>query len=141
MIKNDYGIKKCPITVRNPQANSIIERVQQTIPNIIHTFAIYDNKVDMEDPWSGILAATMFAIRYMVHTTTQHMPMQLVFSRDSFLNISHDNVNWKFIKERKQCLNKINNQRKNKKIIPYDYKVGHKVIVKGEQSAKYANTA
>jgi len=27
MIRNDYGMKKCPITVRNPQANSIVERV------------------------------------------------------------------------------------------------------------------
>ena len=52
MIKNDYGIKKRPITVRNPQANSIIERVHQTISNIIRTFAIYDTTVDMEDPWS-----------------------------------------------------------------------------------------
>ena len=140
MIKNDYGIKKRPITVRNPQANSIIERVHQTISNIIRTFAIYDTTVDMEDPWSGILSATMFAIRSTVHTTTQHTPMQLVFGRDSFLNISHD-ANWKFIKERKQRLIKINNQRENRKRIPYNYKIGDKVIVKGEQSAKYANAA
>jgi len=42
MIKNDYGIKKHPITVRNPQANSIIECVHQTISNIIRTIAIYN---------------------------------------------------------------------------------------------------
>jgi hypothetical protein len=94
----------------------------------------------MEDPWSGILSATMFAIRSTVHTTTQHTPMQLVFGRDSFLNISHD-ANWKFIKERKQRLIKINNQRENRKRIPYNYKIGDKVIVKGERSAKYANAA
>ena len=107
MIKNDYGIKKRPITVRNPQANSIVlERVHQTISNIIRTIAIYDTTVDMKDPWSELLAATMFAIRSTVHTTTQHTPIELVFGRDSFLNISHD-ANWKFIKERKQCLIKI----------------------------------
>ena len=38
MIRNDYGIKKRPITARNPQANAIIERVHQTIANIIRTF-------------------------------------------------------------------------------------------------------
>ena len=65
MIKNDYGIKKSPITVRNPQANSIVERVHQAISNIIRTFEIHDTTVDDEDPWSGILAATMFAIRSM----------------------------------------------------------------------------
>jgi len=36
---------------------------------------------------------------------------------------------------------KINNKCRNKKRNPYDYKVEEKVIVKGEQSAKYANTA
>ena len=84
MIRNDYGIKKRPITVRNPQANSIIERVHQTISNIIRTFKLHDTTMDEEDPWSGILAATMFAIRSTVHTTTQHTPMQLVFGRDAF---------------------------------------------------------
>ena len=66
--------------------------------------------------------------------------MQLVFGRDAFLNIAHD-ANWKYIKERKQWLIKINNIRENRRRIPYQYKIGDKVIVKGDQSAKYANTA
>ena len=140
MIKNDYGIKKRPITVRNPQANSIVERVHQTISNILRTFEIHDTTVDDEDPWSGILAATMFAIRSTVHTTTQSTPMQLVFGRDAFLNIAHD-ANWRYIKERKQRLIKINNIRENRKRVPYEYQIGDKVIVKGDHSAKYANVA
>jgi len=141
MIRNDYGIKKRPITVRNPQANSIVERVHQTISNILRTFKIHDTTVDDEDPWSGLLAATMFATRSTVHTTTQHTPMQLVFGHDAFLNIAHD-ANWKYIiKERKQRLIKINNKRENRKRIPYQYKIGDWVIVKGDYSAKYANIA
>jgi transposase InsO family protein len=35
MIKEDYGVKAKPITVRNPQANAIVERVHQVIGNII----------------------------------------------------------------------------------------------------------
>ena len=140
MIKNDYGIKKRPITVRNPQANSIVERVHQTISNILRTFEIHNTTVDDEDPWSGILAATMFAIRSTVHTTTQSTPMQLVFGRDAFLNIAHD-ANWRYIKERKQRLIKINNIRENRKRVPYKYQIGDKVIVKGDHSAKYANVA
>jgi len=30
---DDYGIKRKPITVRNPQANAIVERVHQVIGN------------------------------------------------------------------------------------------------------------
>ena len=50
-----------PMTMRNPQANSIIERIHQTIGNIIRSFQIGQLEVDEQDPWSGILAATMFA--------------------------------------------------------------------------------
>ncbi len=31
MVRDDYGIKKRPITTRNPQANAIIERIHQTL--------------------------------------------------------------------------------------------------------------
>ena len=60
MIKNDYGIKTKPITTRNPQANSIIERIHQTIGNMIRTFRMHEADIDEADPWSGILSATMF---------------------------------------------------------------------------------
>jgi hypothetical protein len=40
MIKNDYGIKGKSITIRNPQANAIVERVHQGIGNIIRTFEL-----------------------------------------------------------------------------------------------------
>jgi len=78
-IKDCYGIKKKGITTRNPQANAIIERIHQTIGNMIRTFD-YDN-LDEADPWSGILSATMFAVRATYHTTLQATPSQLVFGR------------------------------------------------------------
>ena len=37
MIQADYGIEVKPITSRNPQANSILERIHQTIGKIIRT--------------------------------------------------------------------------------------------------------
>jgi transposase InsO family protein len=48
MIKNDYGIKGKPITVRNPQANAIVERVHQTIGNIVRTFELENNYLEMK---------------------------------------------------------------------------------------------
>jgi hypothetical protein len=66
---NDYGVKKKPITTRNPQANKIVERVHQTIGNIFQTFELHDNYLDEEDPWKGILAVTAFAIHATYHTT------------------------------------------------------------------------
>ena len=37
MMANDYGIPCNSISVRNPQANAIVERVHQTIGNIMRT--------------------------------------------------------------------------------------------------------
>jgi hypothetical protein len=71
MIKNDYGIKGKPITVRNPQATAIVERVHQVIGNIIRTFELESNYLDEDDPWKGILSATAFAVRSTFHTSLQ----------------------------------------------------------------------
>ena len=40
MMTNDNGIWVKSVIFRNPQANAILERVHQTIDNILHTFKI-----------------------------------------------------------------------------------------------------
>jgi hypothetical protein len=109
MVQDNYGIKKKPTTTRNPQENSIIERIHQTIGNMIWTHQVGSEDVNEDDPWSGILAATMFATRATYHTVTQAMPAQIVFGRDAILNIKFD-ANWKTIRDRKQRAINSNNQ-------------------------------
>ena len=75
MLDKDYGIEKKPTMVRNLQANTILERVHQTIGNILHTFQLKDLPLDEESPWSGILAATMYTVHATYHTTLQATPM------------------------------------------------------------------
>ena len=99
MCHNDYGLKMKLIRTRNPQSNAIIERIHQTIGNIIRAFDV-SNTVN-NDPWSGILAATMFAVSATYHTTLQAFPMQLVFGRDTILNIKNV-ADWEHIRQRKQ---------------------------------------
>ena len=60
-----------------------------------------DNEDD--NPWEGILSPTTFAIWSKVHTSTQHIPSQLIFGWDAILNINQE-ANWQFIKQRKQGL-------------------------------------
>ena len=82
MVQNDYGIKVKAITVRNSQANAIVERIHQVIDNMIRTFELEDKDVD-QDVWKGIIAATSFAVRSTWHSTLQATPGQLVFGRGS----------------------------------------------------------
>ena len=67
MFQNNYGFKRKPITTRNTQSNAIIEQIHQTIGNIIRTFDV--SNIVINDPWSGILAATMFAVSATYHIT------------------------------------------------------------------------
>jgi transposase InsO family protein len=127
MVEKDYGITKRPITKRNPRANAMIERIHQTIGNIIRTFEVQDNYLDEDDPWLGILAATMFAVRATYHTTLQATPAQLVFGRDAIMNIKFE-VNWEMIHQHKQRLIAKNNKAENAKCIPHEYHVGDKVL-------------
>lgn len=62
MIKNDNNIKIKVIMTRNPQVNSIIERVHQIIGDILHTFLMHHAILDKDILWDGILAAMMFDI-------------------------------------------------------------------------------
>ena len=136
MIKNDYGVKGKPITVRNPQANAIVERVHQVIGNMIRTFELENNYLDEDDPWKGILSATAFAVRSTFHTTLQNSPGQLVFGRDMIFNIQHT-ANWEYIKQRKQQIIHKNNKRENAGRIEHTYKVGDKVLLRRGTENKY----
>ena len=136
MLKEDYGIKIKRISVRNPQANAIIERIHQTIGNIIRTFQVHSEEINEEDPWTGILATTMFATRATVHTTLGATPSQLVFGRDAILNAAFE-ADWGLIKQRKKELIAKNNERENSKRIDYQYTVGEKVLLKEGLNTKY----
>ena len=74
----------------------------------------------MDDPWSGILSAVIFAMRSTVHMTTQATPMQLVFGSDTIMNLTFD-ANWHLTKMRKQeAINK-NNAKENSKRVQHKY--------------------
>ena len=94
MCQNYYGLKRKPITTRNSQSNAIIERIHQTIGNIIRIF--YVSNIVNNDQWSGILAATMFSVRATYHPTLQSSPMKLVLGRGNILNIKHVAAGKKF---------------------------------------------
>ena len=108
MCHNDYGLKNKPITTRNPQSNSIIKRIHQTIGNIIGTFNVAN--ILNNNPWSGILAPTMFSVRTTYHTTLHAYLMQLVFGRDVILNIKNI-ADWEHIRQRKHMQINHNNKR------------------------------
>jgi len=136
MIANDYGIKQKVITTRNPQANSIVERVHQTLGNLIRATEFQnDPYLDIDDPWAGILMAAAYALRSTFHTTLRATPGQLVFGRDMVLPIQHE-VDWTAIKTRKQELIRKNNIAENARRVAHEYQVGDKVMLEAPVKSK-----
>jgi hypothetical protein len=139
MLRDDYGIRRDPITTRNPQANAMVERAHQTIHNMIRTQRIKGAQdLPKDDPWSGLLSAVAFAMRATVHTTTQATPTQLVFNRDALHNVRFE-ADWKYIKDRKQRLIVQNNKRENAKRKPYTYHVNDTVMVLQDPNRKHGD--
>ena len=136
-LRDDYGITKKLITTRNPQANAIVERVHQTVHNMIRTCDITDNRdLDPDFGFDGILAAVRAAVNRTVHSTFRATPTQLVFGRDALLNVSFE-ADWHYIKERKQKRILQNNKRENQSRIDYTYSIGDRVMVKNDPNRKH----
>mgnify|MGYP001274001695 CR=1 FL=1 len=66
--------------------------------------------------------------------------LQLVFGRDAILPVRHI-ADWKCMHDRKQSSIDKNNKKENKLRKPYDYTVGHKVLLKNAQTAKFGTDA
>ena len=137
MLKNDYGCYIHPITTRNPQADAILERIHQTIGDMIRTFQLPTNlTLDNLDPLAGLLAAVASATRATVHTTLKATPSQLVFGRDAMVNTKFI-ADWASIRSNKQKIINQNNKRENSKRKPHTYQVGDKILITTASNCKF----
>ena len=120
MLKNDYGITKKVITTRNPQANSMVERIHQVIHQLIHSLNV-KGKTDLEKldfGWAGVMSVMREAVHSTLCTTQRATPIQLVFGHDAILNVAFE-ADWQYIKERKLHRIVQNNKMENAKCIPH----------------------
>ena len=140
MLSDEYGCTINRITTRNPQANAIVERVHQTIGNMIRTWFVDDPDLGDTNPFGGLLAAVAFATRATIHTTLNATPTQLVFGRDALLNIEF-HADWESIRARKQQRINKNNAAENAKRLEHTYHINDKILIKNDHSRKYGKNA
>jgi hypothetical protein len=119
---SSYGIVPSPTTVQNPQANSVLECIDQVIGNMIRTSNL------SESLWVDLLPAVAFAICGTFHTNLQATPCQLVFGRDLILDASFT-ANWSAIEAHKLRQTQIDNARENQSRILHIYAVGDLVLI------------
>ena len=84
--------------------------------------------LDENNPWTALLASISFSMRATHHTTIGASPAQVVFGRDMIHPLQYT-AGWDLIKNRKQQVIDKSNVRENSKRVPYNYKVGQKVLI------------
>ena len=86
-----YGIHQKPTTVKNPHANSFVERIHLTIGDHLRGIK-FVHKEEWYRELHSILQSIAWAIRMTLHTTvTNYSSAQLVFSKDMIMQM-HINV-------------------------------------------------
>eukprot|EP00957_Ditylum_brightwellii_P030377 2300910-Ditylum_brightwellii.AAC.1 len=65
---DDYGIKRKPTTIKNPQANAILERIHGVLGNMIRTANLDKSETVDPDMVDDVLTDAAWAVRSTHHT-------------------------------------------------------------------------
>ena len=132
------GIKPCPTTVKNPQANDICERVHQTVANAIRAEILatppvnVGSAIEMVDT---ILASASYAVRSTIHKTFGISPGAWAFGRDMLLPIPIV-TDLATIRAKRQTLIDENLRKENLRRRFHDYQPGDEVLIRVKDPSK-----
>ena len=121
-----WYINPAPITVKNPRANAIVERMHRVLGDMIR--AQLTKRHHSEDPIRDMLSAAAYGIRATVHGITRHSPSQLAYGKDMILRTNVE-TNFHMIRQRREAAIQNNNQRENRRRIAHRYQEGDKVLI------------
>jgi hypothetical protein len=126
-----YGIKCKPTSVKNPQANAILERILAVLRNMLRTSELNMAKRVKPTEIDIFLSDAAWAVCSTYHTVLKASPGAAIFRQDMLFDIPFID-DWQKIGEHRQRLTDLNNASENERRIDYDYKVGQKVLLRKE---------
>ena len=132
------GITPVPITVKNPQSNSIVERSHSTVGDqlrVLQAANVPDNIETAYELVDTALATTQRAIRSAVNTALGVTPGSMIFHRDMLLNVPTI-VDLEQIKARRHAIANRNNLAENSRRRYKNYVVGDEVLIKVNNPTK-----
>ena len=132
-----------PTTVKNPQANSICERMHQVVGSTLRTMTRLANATGITSGKVMVdtaLSNCMYAIRASLHSGLKATPGSLVFGRDMLLDLPVV-ADWINIQQFQQQLTDKRQILANRNRFSYDYKVGEQVLKINDNPSKLAPRA
>jgi hypothetical protein len=82
-----FGIKRKPTSVKNPQANAILERMHQVITTMLCTAELDMVDTVVPSDKDAFLTDASWAIHSTYHTVLKASPGAAIFGRDMLFNI------------------------------------------------------
>ena len=134
-----YNIKQKPTTVKNPQANSVLERIHGVLGNMMQTSALNKSDTADESMVDEFITNASWAVCSTYHTVLKLSPGAVVFGRDMLFDIPYL-ADWTAIGQRRQKLVDQNNVWENKNRVDFDYRTGQKVLLRKEGILRKAET-
>jgi hypothetical protein len=131
-----YRIQSKLTTVKNPQANGILEHTHQAIGNLLHSSRLIAQNLDTVSAQQELLVPVMWAINTTFHATLKASPAQLAFSRDMILPTSFA-ANSYTINSRKQAQSQSAADAENRKRIPHEFRINDKVLIRRDIGNPY----
>ncbi len=126
-----YGIKHKPTSVKNPQANAILEHIHGVLGNMLHTSELDMAELVKASDIDVFLSDAAWAVCSTYHTVLKASPGAAIFGQDMLFDILFI-ADWQQIGEYRQRLTDLGNAHENKGRIDYDYKVDQKVLLRKE---------
>eukprot|EP00804_Cyclotella_cryptica_P011567 CCRYP_012078-RA/>CCRYP_012078-RA protein AED:0.28 eAED:0.28 QI:0/-1/0/1/-1/1/1/0/261 len=126
---DSYGLKCKPTSVRNPQANAILERVHQTIKAMLRTADLDVADTVSESDIADFLTNAAWAVRSTYHTVLKTSPGAAIFKRDMLFDVPYI-ADWSKIGEHRQKQTDKNTRLESASRIDWDYQLGDKVLLR-----------
>ena len=128
---HQLGIHPVATTMKNLQANAIVERMHKVVGDMIHMYTATRFPATVQtatEAVDAILASCQRALWATIHTTFGVTLGALVFHRDMLLPIPIL-ADYNLIREKRQAIIDDNNRKQNLQRLTKDYQVGDQVLV------------
>jgi hypothetical protein len=116
---NTYGIKRKPTSVKNPQANAILERIHAVLGNMLRTSELNMAETVKASDIDVFLSDTAWVVCSTYHTVLKASQGAAIYGQDMLFNIPFI-ADWQKIGECRQRLTDFNNAHENEGRIDYE---------------------
>ena len=121
-----YNCVSMPTTIKNPQANAVIERIHLTFANNVRTMVFEIDTWKQET--DNLVQSCAYALRSTVPSSSHYAPGTLAFGMDMIFR-QKIIVDWEELKQLRKKQHIANNIKENRLRREHNYKEGDLVLI------------